>query len=385
MLGFFPGPGSCLVDPLHAIMIAAVAASLAALSTPLVIRFAHWVGAVDRPNERKVSTRDAMPLLGGLAVALGCTAGLTVASQIVEAPGLSRALMGFGAGALVLVLAGLWDDRFEMRPVVKLIFQILAAAIIVEAGYRIDLFSNPVTGEMIIVPLWIMWPVSIIWIVGVTNAMNLIDGLDGLSSGVGAIIAGTLTVLCWQGGQWGGVAIGLALFGALIGYLPYNFPPARIFLGDTGSLLIGLGLSVLALEGYRKTALLAFIVPLLALAVPLLDTVLSILRRLRSGKGVFSADRLHMHHRLLQREGSHRSAVLLLYFLTTCFCMIALSFSQIEGWISLIYLAAVIAVTYRLLRNIDAFSLSVYADPVSTDEESTEEGASTRGDSPPLF
>ena len=194
MSGFFPGPGSCLVDPLHAIMIAAVAASLAALSTPLVIRFAHWVGAVDRPNERKVSTRDAMPLLGGLAVALGCTAGLTVATQIVEAPGLSRALMGLGAGALVLVLAGMWDDRFEMRPVVKLIFQILAAAIIVEAGYRIDLFSNPVTGEMIIVPLWIMWPVSIIWIVGVTNAMNLIDGLDGLSSGVGAIIAGTLQV-----------------------------------------------------------------------------------------------------------------------------------------------------------------------------------------------
>lgn len=367
------------MDPLHAIIIVAVSALLAALATPFVIRFAHWVGAVDRPNERKVSTRDGMPLLGGLAVALGYTAGLVVATQLVEVPGLSRALMGFGAGALVIGFAGLVDDRFEMRPVVKLVFQILAAAIVVEAGYRIDLFSNFITGETVAVPLWIMWPVSIFWIVGVTNAMNLIDGLDGLSSGVGAIIAGTLTVICWQGGQWGGVVIGLALVGALIGYLPFNFPPARIFLGDTGSLLIGFGLSVLALEGYRKTALLAFIVPLLALAVPLLDTALSILRRLRSGKSVFSADRMHMHHRLLHREGSHRSAVLMLYFLTTCFCMIALSFSRIEGSVSLIYLAVVIAVTFRLLRNIGAFSLNIFDTPVPT---SKEDAASTQDDSP---
>lgn len=376
------------MDPLHGFLIVALSASLAALSTPFVIRFAHAVGAVDIPNDRKVSTREAMPLLGGLAVAFGYMAGLMAATQLIEAPGLSRELMGFVAGALVIIFTGLVDDRFEMRPVVKLVFQILAAAIVVEAGYRIDLFSNLITGETVAVPLWIMWPVSIIWIVGVTNAMNLIDGLDGLSAGVGAIIAGTLTIICWQAGQWVGVVIGLALFGALIGYLPFNFPPARIFLGDTGSLLIGFALSVLALEGYRKTALLAFIVPLLALAVPLLDTALSILRRLRSGKGVFSADRLHMHHRLLHREGSHRSAVLMLYFLTTCFCMIALSFSRIEGWVSFVYLAAVIGVTYRLLRNIDAFSLYIedvpFREKVSTGE-STEEGASTRGDSPPLF
>ncbi len=367
------------MDPLHGFLIVALSASLAALSTPFVIRFAHAVGAVDIPNDRKVSTREAMPLLGGLAVAFGYMAGLMAATQLIEAPGLSRELMGFVAGALVIIFTGLVDDRFEMRPVVKLVFQILAAAIVVEAGYRIDLFSNLITGETVAVPLWIMWPVSIIWIVGVTNAMNLIDGLDGLSAGVGAIIAGTLTIICWQAGQWVGVVIGLALFGALIGYLPFNFPPARIFLGDTGSLLIGFALSVLALEGYRKTALLAFIVPLLALAVPLLDTALSILRRLRSGKGVFSADRLHMHHRLLHREGSHRSAVLMLYFLTTCFCMIALSFSRIQGWVSLIYLSGVFVVTFRLLRNIGAFSLDIFETPGPT---SKEDAASTQDDSP---
>lgn len=357
------------MDYLRAMMIVLAAATTAGLVTPFVARFATRIGAVDRPNERKVSRRDAMPLLGGLAVGAGCSAGLFMALQLLDDPRLVTGVAGFGIGASMLIAVGLWDDRFEVRPVAKLIVQIAAAAVAIEAGYRVDLFSDPISRETLDVPLWILWPVSLVWIVGVTNAMNLIDGLDGLSSGIGAIIAATLTIICWQAGQWLGVVIGLALFGALVGYLPFNFPPARIFLGDTGSLLIGFGLSLIALEGYRKTALLAFLVPLLALAIPLLDTSLSILRRLRSGRGVFSADRLHMHHRLLEREGSHRSAVLMLYFLTGCFCMIAVSFSQLDGWIAFLYLAAVVAVTIRLLRNLDAFSLDMLADPGRRDEE----------------
>ncbi len=347
------------MDPFHAIAIAVVAAVLSASATPLVIRLARWIGAVDRPNERKVSKRASMPLLGGLAVAVGCVGGLAVVFATVDMPGMGPGLRGFLAGGTVIVAAGVWDDRYDMRAVVKLAFQLLAAVIAIRAGFRFDLFSNPLTGETLAVPPWIIWPVSLVWIVGVTNAMNLIDGLDGLSSGVGAIIAGTLTVICWQAGQWAGVVIGLALFGSLVGYLPFNFPPARIFLGDTSSMLIGFALSVIALQGYRKSALLAFLVPLIAMAIPLLDTLLSIVRRVRSGRGVFSPDRLHMHHRLLHREGSHRSAVLMLYFLTACFCMIALSFARIEGWLAYLYLIAVVAVTIRLLRNLDAFSLDV--------------------------
>jgi len=350
------------LDKFHVIAILVSSAVVAALTTPVVIRLARRVGAVDRPNDRKVSKRAEMPLLGGLAVAIGGAAGLTVAALICDIEGLPGRMIGFSIGALVLIAVGLWDDRFEVRAVVKLAFQIVAAAIAIESGFRFDLFSNPFTDSTQLVPLWVMWPITLFWIVGVTNALNLIDGLDGLSSGVGAIIAGTLTIICWQAGQWVGVVIGMALFGALIGYLPFNFPPARIFLGDTGSLLIGFGLAVLALEGYRKTALLAFLVPLLALAIPLLDTGLSILRRIRSGRGVFSPDKLHMHHRLLEREGSHRSAVLMLYFLTACFCMIAVSFSQLDGWIAFIYLLAVLAVTIRLLRNLNAFSLDILGD-----------------------
>jgi UDP-GlcNAc:undecaprenyl-phosphate GlcNAc-1-phosphate transferase len=347
------------LDEARAIAIVILAASVAAISTPFVSRFAIYIGAVDRPNERKISHRAVMPLMGGFAVGIGCASAL-VAAYLMDIPAArSQQVLGFAGGAGILLLVGAWDDRFTMPASTKFLFQIGAAAIAIQAGFRVDYFSAPFTGETFSVPPWILWPVSLLWIVGVTNAMNLIDGLDGLSTGLGAIIAATLTVICWQAGQWLGVVIGLAIFGALIGYLPFNFPPARIFLGDTGSLLIGFTLSLLALEGYRKTAFLAFIVPILALAIPLLDTALSIIRRLRSGSGVFSADTLHMHHRLLRREGSHKSAVLMLYFLTSCFCMIAVSFSQIDGWLAFVYLAAVVAVTVRLLRNLDAFSLEV--------------------------
>jgi UDP-GlcNAc:undecaprenyl-phosphate GlcNAc-1-phosphate transferase len=349
------------LDEIRALAIVVVAAGVAALSTPIVKRLALSIGAFDRPNDRKVSHRPAMPLMGGLAVGLGCGSGLIAAHFLVSGDGLSARIAGFAAGATILLLVGAWDDRFTMPAVRKLLFQIVAAAIAIQSGFSVDLFSDPITSTTFEVPLWILWPVSLLWIVGVTNAMNLIDGLDGLSAGLGAIIAATLTIICWQAGQWMGVVIGLALFGALIGYLPFNFPPARIFLGDTGSLLIGFGLALLALEGYRKTAFLAFIVPILALAIPLLDTSLSIVRRLRSGRGVFSADRLHMHHRLLHREGSHKNAVLMLYFLTGCFCMIAVSFSELDGWVAFGYLAAVVAVTIRLLRNLDAFSLDVHS------------------------
>jgi UDP-GlcNAc:undecaprenyl-phosphate GlcNAc-1-phosphate transferase len=357
---------------MRAIAIVGVAAIVSAISTPFVIRFAKSIGAIDQPNERKASRRSSMPLMGGLAVGLGCGGGLVTAHLLSFEGGLSMQVAGFAAGAVILLLVGAWDDRFTMPALAKLFFQIGAAVIAIQVGFRVDLFSDPITSTTFEVPGWILWPVSLLWIVGVTNAMNLIDGLDGLSSGLGAIIAATLTVICWQAGQWTGVVIGLALFGALIGYLPFNFPPARIFLGDTGSLLIGFGLALLALEGYRKAAFLAFLVPVLALAIPLLDTSLSIVRRLRRGRSVFSPDRLHMHHRLLHREGSQKSAVLMLYFLTGCFCMIAISFSQIDGWLAFVYLAAVVAVTIRLLRNLDAFSVEVQGGAPTDQEENCE-------------
>jgi len=348
-----------------------VAALVAALSTPIVMRLAAATGAIDRPNERKVNERPGIPLLGGLAVALGFVVGLAAALLLVDDssgfPEIEALLMG---GSLVLGL-GAFDDRFELSAVVKLAVQIGAAAVAIGFGYRIDHITDPITGALFHFPPVVAWLVTVVWIVGVTNAINLIDGLDGLCTGVSAIIATTLTVIAWQGGHLSGVMIGLALLGSLLGFLPYNFPPARIFVGDTGALFIGYTLAILALEGYQRVTVITFLVPLLALAVPLIDTGLSILRRIRRGSGIMQADRLHIHHRLLREyQGSHRPAVLSIYFLTACFCVIALSFTRLHGYAVLVFLAVVLLLTIRIVRNLGFSGVDELPDGAAGDADS---------------
>ncbi len=333
-----------------------VALTVAALATPIVSRLARAFEVIDKPGERKVNERANIPLLGGIAVALGVFVGLSVAvlltgDQVEYREHLEALLIG---GTLLLGI-GAYDDRFALPATPKFAVQIAVAAIAIYYGFSIAYFRDPLTQTSWALPTAVVWILTTLWIVGITNAMNLIDGLDGLATGVGAIIAATLTLVCYQAGEPLGVYLGVVFVGALLGFLPFNFQPARIFLGDTGALFIGYVLALLALEGYRKFSVLTFVVPILALAVPLLDTVLSVLRRLRRGKNPFTADRLHMHHRLLQSEGSQRAAVLSIYFLTACFCVIALSFTNLEGFAAIVFLAAVILLTIRLLRNLGFF------------------------------
>ena len=347
--------------PLVAAAVAALVAT--AIVTPLTAKLAIFLGVIDRPSERKVSDRKGIPLLGGLAVVLGCLSGFFAFGLIAESPDFALVqgqLATFMAGGMLLVLVGAWDDRFELGAWQKLPFQLLASLIAINGGFVIDYFTNPITLTTSPLPVWLSWMITLGWIVVVTNAMNLIDGLDGLTAGTGAIIAGTLGVICYQAGQVGGLLIAAVTMGALLGFLPFNFPPARIFLGDAGALFIGFALAIVAVEGYRKAALLTFVVPLLALAVPLLDTGLSIIRRLRAGKGIFSADKMHIHHLLLAREGSHRRAVLWLYFQTLCFSIIALSFSDLRGYSAYIFLGAVILLTLRMVRNLGVLQVEEY-------------------------
>jgi UDP-GlcNAc:undecaprenyl-phosphate GlcNAc-1-phosphate transferase len=330
---------------------------------------ARSLGIVDQPNERKVSLRENMPLLGGLAVATGTALGLGAALAMSDpATVFDAGFGGFLIGSLLVLMLGVADDRSGVGARFKLIVQILAALVAVAFGFRIEEFREPLSGTEFVLPLWLQWGVTTLWIVAVTNAMNLIDGLDGEAAGLGCIIAVTLWLICWQANQQAGVLLGVALVGALIGFLPFNFPPARIFLGDTGALFIGYALALLAIQGYigghRKAALLTFAVPLLALAVPLLDTGSSILRRIRSGKPILDADNLHFHHRLLASEGSERAAVLSLYFLTTCFCIIALSFSRLRGYVALAFFVAVVLLTVRLLWNMGAFRGEIHSEEV---------------------
>lgn len=338
----------------------AVAVLGAAVATPFVATLARSFRIIDQPNERKVSQRSDMPLMGGLAVAAGTGAGIGLALLLSGPRAASEAgFTGFLIGSLLLLVLGVADDRRGMSAWPKLGVQIVAALVAVGFGFRIEEFREPLGGTEFVLPLWLQWTVTTLWIVAVTNAMNLIDGLDGEAAGLGCIIAVTLWLICYQADQFVGVVLGVALVGALIGFLPFNFPPARIFLGDTGALFIGYALSLLAIQGYigghRKAALLTFAVPMLALAVPLLDTASSILRRIRSGRPILSADNLHFHHRLLASEGSERAAVLSLYFLNACFCIIALSFARLRGYVAIAFFAAVILLTIRLLWNMGAF------------------------------
>ena len=335
-----------------------VAAVVSAAATPIVARVARTFGIVDKPDARKVNRRHDIPLLGGIAVALGFLVGLAVALLLTgqDLPYRNH-IEGQILGSLILLTLGVVDDRWVLTARSKLVVQLAAAAVAIWYGFRIEHFSDPVTMTMWTLPMPVVWIASLLWIVGITNSLNLMDGLDGLATGLGVIIGVTLTWICWQANELVGVFAGVAFVGALLGFLPYNFPPARIFLGDTGALFIGFNLSLLALESYRKLSLLTFVVPLLALAVPLLDTALSIYRRLRHRKSILSPDRQHMHHRLLASEGSHRSAVLSIWFLTTCFCVIAVSFTNLEGWAALVFLALVVVLTLRLLRNLGFFDV----------------------------
>lgn len=335
-----------------------LAGVVAALATPVVSRLALALDVIDRPNERKVSRRDAMPLLGGISVALGFFVGLAVALLLVEDVELvATPIEALAVGGLMMLALGAVDDRWGLSAFPKLAVQMTAAAIAIGFGFRIDHVTDPFTVQVFYFPEWLVYLVSGLWIILVTNSINLIDGLDGLATGVSAIIAATLTVIAFQGGHLPGVVVGTALVGALLGFLPFNFPPARIFVGDTGALFIGYVLALLSLEGYQRVTVITFIVPLLALAVPLLDTGLSILRRLRRGGHIMQADREHMHHRLLDVEGSHRPAVLSLYFLTACFCIIAVSFTRLHGVAALVFLVVVAVLTVRILRNLGFFDL----------------------------
>ncbi len=329
---------------------------VAMITTPLVARTAVALGIVDHPNERSVSRRPNMPLLGGLAVAAGLAVGVGAGFYQSEDLIDTQRLGGLLIGGLLVVALGVLDDRRGLGATPKLAVQVVAASIAIASGFQVNHLTDPITSTSWSFPPWLSWMGTTIWIVGITNAVNLVDGLDGLAAGVGAIIGGTLTVIAWQAGSPLGLCVGLALVGALLGFLPFNFAPARIFLGDTGALLIGFVLSLLALEGTRRLALLTFVVPLLALAVPILDTGLSIFRRVRLRTSLFRADRLHMHHRLLASRGSARAAVLQFYFVTLCFCLIALSFTQIRGIVAALFLSVVIVLTMRLLWNLGALS-----------------------------
>ncbi len=285
--------------------------------TPGVRAAAHRHGLLDPGTEaRKVHARP-IPRVGGVAIAAAYF--LPVLALLFWDNRVSNyyyadagRFVALGGGAAAMVLLGLYDDVRGASPRVKLAVQILVATAAFALGYRILQIGNPLGAPISLG--WLAYPITVLWIVGIVNAMNLIDGLDGLATGIALF---TLSVLFLLGVVNNNPVVGLtsaALMGALVGFLPYNFNPASIFMGDSGSLFLGYVLAVTAISGSSKSStVVSLLIPLLALGLPVMDTLLAVIRRFLAGRHVFAADRGHVHHRLLDRGLTHRQAVLVLY------------------------------------------------------------------------
>lgn len=324
-----------------------VAFVAAILLTPLVKRLAFRLGAVDAPNYRKVHAR-IMPRLGGLAIYLAFMIGILLLKFVTNFQ--SDYLYAILIAATIIVITGVIDDMREISAKAKLVGQIAAACIVVFVGdIQIVNINLPFGGELDFG--WLGIPLTIVWIVGITNAINLIDGLDGLAAGVSTIALMTLAVMAMIMGNGIVIAMAAILAAATIGFLFFNFHPAKIFMGDTGALFLGFMISVLALLGFKNVAVISFVIPVIMLGVPISDTFFAIVRRLRSGKKWSDPDKSHLHHRLLDLGFSHRQTVLIIYAMAAMFGVAAIIFSMAKVW-GAILLITVILVAIELFVEI---------------------------------
>lgn len=328
-----------------------LALSITVLFVPTVRRIAFRVDAIDKPDERKIHIHST-PRLGGVAIAAGFF--IAVLFGLVTAYLTSRNidyfnLMGILLGAAIVLGIGIIDDLKSISAWKKLFWQSLAAFIAMYCGATITFVSNPFNG-MILVGWWGL-PVAFLWIIGITNAMNLMDGLDGLASGITVISAVTLFIVALRIHQPGVAILLMALAGASLGFLRYNFYPAKIFLGDSGSLLLGFILATASIMGVLKSTLVvALVIPLLILGVPIYDTLSAIARRLGSNKHVFAPDRKHLHHHLLAAGLTQREAVLTIYLACVCLSIVALAITiiglnQAILVLGIMLIAVIVAVT----------------------------------------
>lgn len=354
------------------LIVFAVSLGITFVTTPLVRRLALRVGWIDHPSDRKVHPRPT-PTAGGLAIFLGVAAALVIARALPSLAGLRESSSELDAAvvaAVVIVVIGMIDDTRGLSAPSKLAGQVLAAGLLVLAGVQLLYFYFPGQGVLSLSPDLAV-PLTILWIAAMVNAVNLIDGLDGLAAGIVAI--GALAFFLYMalgpnaGSEPSSAAVLSAIVaGAAIGFLPWNFFPARIFMGDTGSGLLGLMMAVATIAGVGRNPFppsggdlaavaIPVVLPLLVLAIPFLDVVLAIVRRMRKGLGIHHADKEHIHHRLMDIGHSQRQAVVLMYLWSALISGCALAVAFIDGRLLVLGIVTVAmlvaAVLPRLLRD----------------------------------
>lgn len=325
-------------------LIAILAAAIAFISTPFIKKLAYFLKVVDIPKDNRRVHKRPIPKLGGLAIYFAF-----VIVVILKKGPVNGTELGIILGATIIVIGGLLDDKYNIRPRKKLMFQTAAALVLIYSGVKIHIITNPVSdlSPYINISNYIAIPLTIIWVVGVTNAFNLIDGLDGLSAGIAFIACVTMIVVALLSGRAEPeiIILTVALAGAILGFLPYNFNPASIFMGDTGAQLLGFLLAAISIKGAIKGAS-AFVlaVPILALGLPIYDTIFAIIRRKINGRSIAQADKGHLHHRLLALGLNQKQAVLIMYIISAILGVIAVIVSQLSNRNTYVVLTVVISI-----------------------------------------
>lgn len=312
-----------------------LAALISYVLTPYIKTLAFKIGAIDKPDNRKVHKK-IMPRLGGLAIYIAFMAG------VVSSLELTWDIVGILIGGTVIVIVGVLDDKYQLPAKVKLLGQIIAACILVLFDIRIEWLNNPFGGYFYL-DTFISVPLTIFWVISFTNVVNLIDGLDGLAAGVSAIASVTVILVAVQMGYFHIAVMTAALAGGIIGFIRYNFNPATIFMGDTGSMFIGYMLAAVSVYGAVKTAAtIALIVPAIALGLPIMDTAFAIMRRYTNGRPIFQPDKGHLHHRLLAMGMNQKQAVLLMYGISAVLGIAAVLWAEVDGFYAALIIAVII-------------------------------------------
>lgn len=296
-------------------------------TTPIAKRIAFKVGAIAMPRKRDMHSKP-IPRMGGIAIVAGFMITLFITIRYITILDWKQ-IIGITVGAMIIFLLGFFDDILELSAKLKFLIQIAAAAIVALCGVTIDFISIPFFQDSPFLLDMLAIPITVVWIVGITNAVNFIDGLDGLAAGISSIASLSLMVLSIHSGYPIAVLLTAILAGSCMGFLPYNFNPASIFMGDTGSTFLGFILAVTSILGLLKGyTLITILVAILILGLPVFDTAFAILRRLLAGKPITSPDRGHLHHRLVDKGYSQKRAVMTLYGISSVLGLSAIGLAR---------------------------------------------------------
>ncbi len=327
------------MDITKLILCFSLAFGVSLAATPFVRILAHKIGAIDMPDARRVHDHP-IPRMGGLAIFYGFLISLLCFARV------DMQLKGIIIGALVIVAVGIVDDVKQLGAKIKFVAQLAVALVVVAHGVVIEYISVPsFINETGILSLgYFAIPITLLWIVGVTNAVNLIDGLDGLAVGVSSIATFSLFFIAILAGEMQVALITAALAGGCLGFLPYNFNPAKIFMGDTGSTFLGYILSIVCIQGlFKGYVVISFIIPFLILGLPIFDTAFAIVRRIWNKKPIMAPDRGHLHHKLMDMGFSQKQTVAILYIITSILALSAVVVLEVGAYTAAVFVLTILA------------------------------------------